>query len=222
MTSDFMLSIVLVVYTLIIVYLTKYFYHYMIKKNIGGKDAIYYNRKFVHILAGGIVTLFVPFYSSPVLPLLAGILLTLITLFSHTKGGKLYWFQTDRDYNDVNFCLMWGLSIFILWTLLGYSNRWIAIIPAAFMAFGDGITGIVRNAIFKQRLKHPIGNVFMAAVCIPIGYFYAGLGSIAYGGVLAAIVASILERFEYGPIDDNILITISSSLVLYFSATLYA
>ncbi len=215
MNIDLPLSIILIIYTIVIAYSTKYIYHFMINRNIKKKDAIYYNRKFVHILAGGVVTLFIPFYSTPVLPLLAGLALTFITFFSHEKGGKLYWFQTDQDYNDVNFCFMWGISIFILWTVLGYPNRWIAIIPAAFMAFGDGITGIVRNKLFNRRLKHPIGNVFMAAVCIPLGYIYAGIGSIAYGGVFAAIIASIAERFEFGPIDDNVLITISSSIVLY-------
>ena len=70
-------------------------------------------------------------------------------------------------------------------------------------------------ALFKKRTKHPIGNVFMAAVCIPLGYFLAGFGGIAIGGVIAAIVASTMERYEFGPIDDNILITISSSIVLY-------
>ncbi len=216
--DDLILSIILVTYTILMVFVTKYLYHYMIKKGITAKDSLYYNRKFVHILAGGIVTLFIPFYSTPIIPLLAGILLTLITLFTHTKGNKLYWFQTDKNYNDVSFCFMWGVSIFALWILLGYSQRWIAIIPAAYMAFGDGITGIVRNAFYNRRSKHPIGNIFMGLVCIPIGYVYAGFAALSLAGVLSAITASITERFEFGPIDDNILITISSALVLYLSS----
>jgi dolichol kinase len=184
----------------------------MISKNIKKKDALYYNRKFVHILAGGVVTLFVPLYSSPYYPLLAGFILTFLTLYSHRKGGKLYWFQSERDLNDVNFCLMWGLSIFFLWII--FDSPWIAIIPAAFMAFGDGITGIIRNWLFKKRFKHPIGNVFMAFVCLPMGFFFGLQADIPIGGVIAAIVASISERYEYGLLDDNIIITISSSLVL--------
>lgn len=216
--DDFNLSIILVTYTIIMVFVTKYLYHYMIKKGINEKDSLYYNRKFVHILAGGIVTLFIPFYSTPIIPLLAGILLTIITLLSHTKGSKMYWFQSNKNYNDVSFCFMWGISIFVLWTILGYSFRWIAIIPAAYMAFGDGVTGIVRNALYNQRSKHPTGNLFMALVCIPIGYLYAGMAALPLAGILSAITASIVERFEFGPIDDNILITITSALMLYLSS----
>jgi phytol kinase len=217
MNSDIVLSILLVIYTVVIVYVTKLFYSIMISKNIKKDDALYYNRKFVHILAGGVVTLFVPLYSTPYFPLIAGFLLTIFTYISHREGGKLYWFQSNRDFNDVNFCLMWGISIFILWVLL--DSPWIAIIPAAFMAFGDGITGIIRNWLFKKRFKHPIGNVFMAIVCIPIGFIFGSYAGIAFGGVIAAIIASIGERYEYGLLDDNIIITISSALVLVLYAT---
>jgi hypothetical protein len=111
---------------------------------------------------------------------------------------------------------MWGLAIFVLWTLLG--DKWIAVIPPAFIAFGDGITGIVRNLAFKERKKHPIGNIYMAGVCIPIGYYLGATSNIeglAFWGVVAAIIASIFERYEFGPIDDNILITVSATVTLY-------
>lgn len=185
----------------------------MEKKGINKQDALYYNRKFVHIFAGGIVTLFIPLYSSEWYPLLAGLLLTCMTYISHKKGNSMYWFQTDKDFNDVTFCFMWGISIFILWYFL--QNPWIAILPAAFMAFGDGITGIARNAIFKKRFKHPIGNFFMGVVCIPLGFTFGGVGGIPLGGIIAGIFASIVERYEFGIIDDNVLITVISSIFLY-------
>jgi dolichol kinase len=108
---------------------------------------------------------------------------------------------------------MWGISIFILWELIG--DPWIAVTPAAFMAFGDGVTGIVRNVVFKKRTKHPIGNISMAILCLPMGYFLTGIGGLPIAGIYAGIAASIAERYEFGPIDDNILITLSSSVVLY-------
>jgi hypothetical protein len=185
----------------------------MTKKGMKKEDILYYNRKFVHIFAGGIVALFIPFYHSAWYPLLAGLLLTTMTYISHKKGNSLYWFQTSKDHNDVNFCLMWGVSIFILWNLI--QNPWIAILPATFMAFGDGITGIVRNAIFKRRFKHPVGNLFMGIVCIFLGYVLGGTAGIPLGGILAGILASFIERFEFGPIDDNVLITLVSSTFLY-------
>ena len=34
-------------------------------------------------------------------------------------------------------------------------------------------------------------------------------------GVIAAIVATFVERYEFGPIDDNVLITVSATAVLF-------
>lgn len=216
MIPEILLTVSLIVYTIFISYATKRTYDWMINKGIKKKDAVYYNRKFVHIFAGGIITLAIPFYSTYFFPLIAGSLLTVITFLSHEKGGKLYWFQTDDDKNDVNFCLMWTLSIVILWHLV--DNPWIAIIPPTFMAFGDGVTGIARNSFFKKRFKHPIGNCFMFAICAPMGLtfsFLSGITGMTPWAVLAAGVASIAERYEFGPIDDNVLITATSAIILY-------
>ena len=60
-----------------------------------------------------------------------------------------------------------------------------------------------------------IGNIFMLALTAPAGYFLARVGGIPYWGLIAAVVASYIEQYEFGPIDDNVLITVSSSLVLY-------
>lgn len=206
-------------YVMAITYLTKNLYSWMISHVYKKEIAIYYNRKLIHIFAGGVVVLIVPFvFRSPWYPLLAGIVLGLITYVTHKSGKLLYWFQTKRDINDVTFCFMWGLAIFILWQFLG--NKWIAIIPPAFIAFGDGITGIIRNLAFHERKKHPIGNVYMAGICIPIGYFFANVAGLALWGVLAAIAASFFERYEFGIIDDNVLITISSTAILFIGGHL--
>ncbi len=211
---EFVWIVLLAVYSFGFILLTRKFYEYMIKKRIRKSVAVYYNRKFIHIFAGGVVVLIVPFvFSSPWYPLFAGILLSLIMFFFHRSGRILYWFQHKRDFNDVTFCFMWGVAIFILWYF--FDNPWIAVIPPAFIAFGDGVTGIVRNFGFKERSKHPVGNLYMAGVCIPIGYLFADMAGIALWGVVAAIVASLFERYEFGPIDDNILITVSSIFVLF-------
>lgn len=212
MVFDILLSAILTFYTGLILYLTKYVYRYGKKRGLESKDAVYYNRKFVHIFAGGVVALFVPLYHSPFFPLLAGFLLASVTYFTHEKGDRLYWFQNKKDLNDVTFCLMWGISIFVLWILIG--SPWLAILPALFMAFGDGITGIIRNGFFGERSKHYIGNVFMAITCVPIGYVIGSFGGLAVGGVIAGIISSVIEHYEFGPIDDNILITVSSTIVL--------
>jgi hypothetical protein len=207
---------VLAIYAGGIFLLTKKLYEWMIKKGIKKDVAIYYNRKLIHIFAGGVIVIAVPFvFSNPLYPLCSGLILTVFTYLAHRRGNILYWFQTKDNINDVTFCFMWGLTIFILWQILG--NPWVAIIPPAFIAFGDGITGIVRNFAFEERKKHPIGNMYMMGVCIPIGYFFANSGepSIPLWGVFAAIVASLFERYEFGKIDDNILVTVSATIILY-------
>jgi phytol kinase len=213
--------VALAVYAFAIILLTKKIYDYFVdKKHMNKSIIIYYNRKFIHIFAGGLVVLAVPFvFYQPYYPLLAGILLTIIMLVFHKSGHILYWFQTDDNVSDVSFCLMWGVAIFVLWYVFG--TPWLAVIPAAFIAFGDGVTGLVRNFGFKQRSKHPIGNIYMACVCIPIGYYFGSLSLIpgmALWGIVAAIVATFLERYEIGPIDDNILITIGSTIILFIGA----
>ena len=205
---------VLAGYAFLVFFLTRKCYEWMIKKRIKKSVAIYYNRKLMHIFAGGVVVLAVPFvFTNAWYPLISGLFLTVFTYIAHRRGNVFYWFQTEDNLNDVTFCFMWGLTIFILWQILG--NPWVAIIPPAFIAFGDGITGIVRNFAFQERRKHPIGNAYMMGVCIPIGYYFASAGGIPLWGVIAAIVASLFERYEFGIIDDNILVTVSATLILY-------
>jgi hypothetical protein len=216
MSNDYFWILILTIYALSVTFLTKWTYKFMLEKGLEKDDAIYYNRKLVHIFAGGIIAIIVPIvFSSSFYPLLCGLAITLLTFLTHKRGESLYWFQTNDNLNDVTFCFMWGFSIFFLWELMGYDFRWVAIIPASFMAFGDGVTGIVRNSVFKKRFKHPLGNICMAIVCVPLGYILADLSGMAIGGFIAGFSASIVERYEFGPIDDNILITICSSIVLY-------
>ncbi len=56
----------------------------------------------------------------------------------------------------------------------------------------------------------------MLAVTVPLGFYYAKLP-----GLIAAIASSIVEHFEIPPfLDDNILIGLTSSLILIVSATM--
>lgn len=226
LSNELFRTIILAFYAFSVILLTKKVYDYGIKKRVKQKVLIYYNRKIIHILAGGVVVLAVPFvFQSPIYPLLAGVLLMVMMFILHKSGRILYWFQTNDNVSDVSFCLMWGIAIFILWEVFqgpyGDNARWIAVIPPAFIAFGDGVTGIVRNFGFKERNKHPVGNIYMACVCIIIGFFFAkwsGIPGLAFWGIIAAIVASIFERYEIGPIDDNILITVSATVILFIGA----
>ena len=45
-------------------------------------------------------------------------------------------------------------------------DPWLAILPALFMAYGDGVTGIIRNKMFAKRTKVRGGNLGMAILCV--------------------------------------------------------
>lgn len=215
--NQFFWIIVLTVYVFAFTYSAKFIYNWMIGKGLDREQAVYYNRKLVHIFAGGVVVLIVPFvFRSPWFPFFCGMMITAFTLISHKSDHMMYWFQTEKNFNDVTFCFMWGTTVLVLWIIL--DNPWVAVIPPAFMAIGDGITGIIRSFVFERRTKHFIGNIWMAALCIPIGTYigYIAGNGMVFWGFIAAIFASVVERYEIGPLDDNILITVFASAVLLF------
>ncbi|MBK1642633.1 hypothetical protein CKO12_12255 [Chromatium okenii] len=215
MTPQFAWAAGLSVYILAVLALTRFPYQWMIARGMEPIRAVYYVRKIVHMAAGGVGSIMVPLvFTDPWFPLVSGLLLTLLLYVAHASGWRFYWFQTGDNRNDVKFALMWALSVSLLWWLL--NDPWLAILPALYMAFGDGITGIVRNAVIRKRSKSPIGNVFMLLVCAPLGWFIGAQADPAMPlwGLASAVVATVIERYEFGPIDDNILITVAASAVL--------
>jgi dolichol kinase len=212
-------AIGLSLYVLAVLFLTRLPYRAMIARGMEPVRAVYYVRKLVHMFAGGVGSLMVPLvFRDPWYPLVCGLLLTLLTLAAHASGLRFYWFQTAENRNDVKFALMWALSVSLLWWLL--DNPWLAILPGLYMAFGDGVTGIVRNLLVRRRSKSPVGNLFMLVVCAPMGWVVGGLAdpAIPAWGLISAIVATWVERYEFGPVDDNVLITVAASGVLLLGA----
>jgi hypothetical protein len=56
----------------------------------------------------------------------------------------------------------------------------------------------------------------MLLVCVPTGWLVGQHASppIPEWGLISAVVATVVERYELGPIDDNVLITLSAAAVL--------
>lgn len=199
----------------LVTFLTRKTYTLMRRKGLQERVAIYYNRKIIHILAGGLAALIVPHvFSTPLLPLALALLLGLFTYIPHRTGRLMYWFQVEENMYEVSFCVMWGVIIALGW-IISSGNFWIGIVPILFMSIGDSATGLVRNMLFKKRTKSWWGNLAMAAVSIPMG---AVLG---LAGMIAGALASVIEHFEYPPIDDNITVPIVSFTILII-AMLYA
>ncbi len=208
-------TVVLLAWVLFVVLAaTRWLYGFMRRRAIPHVKAVYYNRKVIHMAAGGLVALLVPYiYRTPLLPAVLAALLAIMTYIPHRRGKLLEWFQVEENMYEVNFCIMWGLVITASWLI--FNNYWYGVIPVAFMSFGDGVTGVVRNMAYGHRTKAWIGNAAMLAVTLPIGAL------IGLPGILAAIVASIVEHYEIpGLLDDNITVPLSSFATIYLTNTI--
>ncbi|MCE4604520.1 MAG: dolichol kinase [Aeropyrum sp.] len=197
----------------VVVPVSRTLYRLLESRGVASDRAVYYTRKFIHIAAGGVSAILTPIlFTTPLIPLAASTAMAAYLYFRHTRG-KMGWFQTGRDMYDVSFNIAWGLSIAVLWCVTG--DPWLSILPALFISLGDGVTGIVRNALVYRRSKHWSGNVAMMLVSIPLGYLIAG-----WPGALAGLVSSIVERLEVGPLDDNIIIALTSTAIILSSTLL--
>jgi len=212
--SEALYASILFFYVLLVVLGTKYLYGIFISRGFPHNVAVYFNRKVIHILAGGVVALLVPvFFTSPTIPLILALILAFINWIPHRTGKLMHWYQVKDNMYEVNFCIAWGVVLTASWIFM--ATPLYGLIPILFMSFGDAATGIVRNAMFKKRTKSWWGNLAMFLVCAPLAYYYIG-----FPGVFIAALASIIEHYEKNPIDDNILITLSTFiLLLAFSYT---
>ena len=202
------IAVTLAAYVLAIVYTGRLLYSGIRRRGEPHNVAVYYVRKYIHMGAGGVVALLVPFlFSSPLLPTIMAFLLGGFLYYMRRYGRPMTWFQTQDNMYEVNFTIGWGTSLALLWILTG--DPWLSVLPALFISFGDAVTGIVRNAVFKKRTKHYLGNIAMGAVVLPLGYVYAGPV-----GLASAAVATVAEKFESNPVDDNLLIALSSAATI--------
>ena len=78
-----------------------------------------------------------------------------------------------------------------------------------FMAYGNGITGIIRNLKYNKRTKAWEGTAGMLVLCVIIG------AKMGFAGIFAGIVCSFVERIEN--IDDNFTVPASGLLILLAS-----
>ena len=140
----------------------------------------------------------------PVLPALLAFGLAFITYLPHKLNRRMYWFQDPENIYDVDFTLSWGLIILFTW----YIDRsfWLGVIPVLFMAYGDGITGLIRNLKYNKRTKAWEGTAGMLLLCIIIG------AKMGFAGIFAGILCSLVERLEN--IDDNITVPATGLFIL--------
>lgn len=191
-----------------------------LSKIIAIKTTTYVARKVIHMLAGGVVAIVAPYvFSSPLLPIILSYILTAYLIF-HRRTKLLYWFQDKENKGEVYFTFSFGTILLLSWILIpnfwdpGIKYLYIAVLPLLYMSFGDGVTGIIRNYVYKRRVKGFWGSVGMLLVCSSLGYFFLSIY-----GLISGIIASIVERI--GKIDDNILVPFVSFVFLLFAVKFF-
>jgi phytol kinase len=175
-------------------------------RKIGEKYGTYLARKSIHIFSAGVSVLLARFlFSDLFVPAVLGSLMVAFTGVGHFR--KPYsWFQVKRNYADIYFTVACTLLLIVFWNY----NVWIGVLSALFLAWGDGMTGIVRNIVYGQRNKGIWGNIAMFTICVALAYLMNG--RVGYVAFVGAAFASIIERFER--IDDNISIPFGSAILM--------
>jgi len=184
-----------------------------------GRIPHHVSRKISHI-GGGVAFLLCPLlFSSFWWPLILAFGFTILLLYTHlchpsvfrgTGGvGRL------QAFAEVHYPATAIPIIAIGW---GYLHQpWLAIVPLLYLAFGDAITGLVRNQVYKKEVKGLWGSVGMLITCLILAYFIHPY----WIGVTGAVTAVLAEKFTKTSrfVDDNLTIPIFSALVmaiLYF------
>ncbi|MEM2137247.1 MAG: hypothetical protein QXI93_04755, partial [Candidatus Methanomethylicia archaeon] len=170
----------------VIHYLSRWVYNYF-KANFIYVPAAYVGRKVVHILNGGVTTIFTAlFYEGYYWVVTVAALLIALYIDYRRRSNIMYWFQVESNRYEVHFAIMFGLILFI-GVVLG--DVWIGIIGMMFMSFGDAVTGLVRAFRQRRQVKSWDGTIAMFITCSIIAFFKYG-----FYGVLMGLIASLVER----------------------------
>ncbi len=174
-----------------------------VSRKVHRKFGRYMARKAIHLLSAGVSIILYPFlFSNLFFPVLLGGFMILFTIVGHTKNS-FGWFQEKKNYADVYFTGTCTLLLALFWNY----NVWIGVLSCLFMAWGDGVTGLVRYVVYRRRTKGIWGNIAMLILCAGLGYVLLG-----YSGFIGGAFSSIIERFE--KVDDNISVPLGSALVM--------
>ncbi|MCQ1534935.1 dolichol kinase [Methanosarcina sp. KYL-1] len=194
--ADLPIFAVLAIWNLfVLLVLSKKVYTFALKKGRSNNSSIYFSRKSIHFLAGGVTAMLLPFVArEPILPAMMAFGFAFTTYIPHKTDRLIYWFQDPENLYEVDFTLSWGLIVLFTWYI--DKSFWLGVIPVLFMAYGDGITGIIRNLKYNKRTKAWEGTAGMLVLCIIIG------AKMGIAGILAGILCSFVERIEN--VDDNI------------------
>ncbi|MFQ6074130.1 MAG: hypothetical protein ACE5KC_02810 [Candidatus Bathyarchaeia archaeon] len=176
---------------------------FYVSRKVSEKFGKYMARKTIHLLSAGVSLILCPLlFSDLSFPVLLAGLMILFTIIGHSKS-LFGWFQEKKNYADVYFTVTCTLLLSLFWNY----NVWIGVLSCLFMAWGDGVTGLVRYAVYKRRTKGVLGNIAMFVLCAGLGYFLLG-----YIGIIGGTFSSLMEKLE--KVDDNLSVPLGSAVVM--------
>ena len=136
-------------------------------------------------------------------------LLVVVLRFGYRRGlrgvrGSL----PPQAWAEITYPLAGTVSLAIGWGLLG--DRWLAFVPIAFMAWGDSVSGITRDAFaWRSRMPKAWPSIAMLAACLAAAVLFQPY----WIGASGAVVATAAERINPRVLsvrDDNWIVMAAS------------
>jgi hypothetical protein len=80
------------------------------RRGLPHRVAVYYNRKVLHMLTGGLVAVLVPYvFRGPLLLVVMVAVLAVGNDLPHRMNRLFYWYQVEDNMYEVHFIIMWGV-----------------------------------------------------------------------------------------------------------------
>jgi len=174
----------------------------------------YISRKIGHIFGGLAFLVGILWLTAPVAVALASALslgLILLRFWQPTVLRGVGGSGRPHAYAELTYPIAGTLSLAIGWLWLG--DRWLALVPILFMAFGDSVTGMVRSVVYGREVKGNWGSVAMLTVCLAVGVLYQPYW-VSAAGAVTATAAERLSPIARGWVDDNWVIIATSLLAM--------
>lgn len=172
----------------------------------------YITRKVAH-LGAGVPIVLLPFVFQEMLYPLAIAIGFFLLLAVLKAAGWSSGFARKGRLSDVLFPLALVASIALFWN----TDPFLAVVPGIWLAFGDGVTGLVRMAVNKREVKGWWGSLACFCVCTVSGFL---LGVAMLPLLVASGLATLAERFSGDAegslirLDDNL--TMPATAILVF------
>ena len=115
--------------------------------------------------------------------------------------------RPGQEWAHVTFGATAVASLAIGWGILG--DRWLAFLPIAFVAWGDGSAGLLRATVWRGRIRSLWPSAIMLAVCLAVAASFSPF----WIGAVGAMVATVAERHRPDVAalwDDNVNVVAAS------------